>query len=70
MKAIEDNLSNYNNICIRIDYARDFHPQISKITGYPDTNFLVAWLNKNNFLWNIEHEMFIMKREIKYLDNN
>ena len=64
LKAIEDNLNNYNNICICIDDIRDFQQQISKISGYPDTNYLVAWANKNNFLWQIEHDIFIMKREI------
>ena len=61
LSCIENNLTNFNNICICIDDVRCFDPSQSEYLTYPDINFLVNFAQKNKLKWHIEHDIFIAK---------
>jgi len=58
-KVISENL-NFENVCILIDDIRLFK---GNFQNYPNKNSLVEWCKENNFLWEIEHDIFICKNK-------
>jgi len=59
MRLIKKFLGNFKNINILIDDIRLFH---GSFQNYPNKNALVEWCKENNFLWEIEHDIFICKK--------
>ena len=61
LQTIQDNLKNFQKICVLIDDIRLSSSEISKTVDYPSLNYLVEWANKNKLFWHIEHDIFIAK---------
>jgi hypothetical protein len=60
LKLIKKFLSKFKSINILIDDIRLFQ---GSFQNYPNKNSLVDWCKENNFLWEIEHDIFICKRK-------
>ena len=60
LKLIKKFLSKFKSINILIDDIRLFQ---GSFQNYPNKNALVDWCKENNFLWEIEHDIFICKRK-------
>lgn len=55
--------SRFNTITVFVD---DFRCFVNGQTDYPDPSSLTIWADQNGFTWNIQHDIFIMrKRSIK-----
>jgi len=50
---------NFEKIVVLIDDIRLFQ---GSFQNYPNKNALVDWCKENNFLWEIEHDIFICKK--------
>ena len=61
LRAIEKNLSNFNDMTILIDDVRCFLPSV-KGEDYPSIDYLVDWARYNQMSWRIEHDIFIIKK--------
>ena len=59
LRAIEENLENFSSLTIMIDDVRDF---LLTNTDYPSIDYLVNWGRRLGFQWQIEHDIFIMRR--------
>ncbi|MBG6174918.1 hypothetical protein IWQ55_002743 [Labrenzia sp. EL_208] len=53
-------LPSARKITIAIDDFRCF-PQETAQSNYPSRGFLVDWARDNNFSWDVEHDIFVMK---------
>jgi len=58
LNFIESEKSNFSNINLLIDDIRLFD---ANFQNYPGKNYLVDWCKKNNFKWEILHDIFIAK---------
>ena len=58
LKHIENNKDKFNKINILIDDIRLFDLNFQ---NYPNKNYLVDWCKKNQFKWDILHDIFIAK---------
>ena len=58
LDIISKNISRFEKIVIFID---DVSAGFTLKESYPDINFYVDWAKKNNFNWNIEQGIFILK---------
>ena len=58
LDIIAKNIPRFENIVIFID---DISAGFTDSENYPDINFYVDWGKKNNFKWNIEQGIFILK---------
>lgn len=63
LQLIKNNLSNFKKITILIDDVRCFLLP-NKFKDYPDVNYLVEWAKENNFSWRIEHDIFVMLKNV------
>ena len=61
LKAIEENLNNFNAVTILIDDVRCFLPSI-KGKDYPSIDYLVDWARRHQMSWRIEHDIFIIQK--------
>lgn len=61
LNAISLNLSHFENVLILIDDIR-LCPSLGFANGYPSLDYLVDWAKCNGFTWNIEHDIFVLKR--------
>ena len=59
LEIITKYLANFEKIVVLIDDIRLFQ---GKFQNYPNKNTLVSWCKKNNFLWEIEQDIFICKK--------
>ena len=59
LEIITKYLANFEKIVVLIDDIRLFQ---GKFQNYPDKNALVNWCKENNFLWEIEQDIFICKK--------
>ena len=59
LEIITKYLANFEKIVVLIDDIRLFQ---GKFQNYPDKNALVNWCKENNFLWEIEQDIFIFKK--------
>ena len=59
LKVVSKYVSSFEKIVVLIDDIRLFK---GKFQNYPDKNTLVNWCKENNFLWEIEQDIFICKR--------
>ena len=59
LEIITKYLPNFEKIVVLIDDIRLFK---GKFQNYPDKNTLVNWCKENNFLWEIEQDIFICKK--------
>jgi hypothetical protein len=63
LKAITDNMKNFEGVCVMIDDLRLFGNTASGMhnPAYPEIDFLVNWARENNLPWTIEQDIFIAK---------
>ena len=59
LEIVSKYVSNFEKIVVLIDDIRLFQ---GKFQNYPDKNTLVNWCKENNFLWEIEQDIFICKK--------
>ena len=59
LKVVSKYVSSFEKIVVLIDDIRLFK---GKFQNYPDKNTLVNWCKENNFLWEIEQDIFICKK--------
>ena len=59
LEIITKYLPNFEKIVVLIDDIRLFQ---GKFQNYPNKNTLVSWCKENNFLWEIEQDIFICKK--------
>ncbi|MBL4627957.1 MAG: hypothetical protein JKY00_07955 [Roseicyclus sp.] len=62
LAAIAANLDHLDDVSILIDDVRLFFHDVSIHSDYPSLDYLVDWARANDFVWQIEHDIFIMKR--------
>lgn len=58
LETISKYIKSYNHVLIMIDDIRSSHTDKK---DYPPLDFYVDWAKKNNLLWTIEHDIFIIK---------
>ena len=59
LEIVSKYVSNFEKIVVLIDDIRLFQ---GKFQNYPNKNTLVSWCKENNFLWEIEQDIFICKK--------
>ena len=59
LEIVTKYLAKFEKIVVLIDDIRLFQ---GKFQNYPNKNTLVSWCKKNNFLWEIEQDIFICKK--------
>tara|TARA_B000000557_G_scaffold41404_1_gene30327 strand:- start:183 stop:812 length:630 start_codon:yes stop_codon:yes gene_type:complete len=59
LEIITKYLANFEKIVVLIDDIRLFQ---GKFQNYPNKNTLVNWCKENDFLWEIEQDIFICKK--------
>ena len=59
LEIISKYAASFEKIVVLIDDIRLFK---GKFQNYPDKNTLVNWCKENNFLWEIEQDIFICKK--------
>ena len=59
LEIVSKYVSSFEKIVVLIDDIRLFQ---GKFQNYPNKNTLVSWCKKNNFLWEIEQDIFICKK--------
>ena len=59
LEIITKYLANFEKIVVLIDDIRLFQ---GKFQNYPNKNALANWCKENNFLWEIEQDIFICKK--------
>lgn len=64
LKNISKNLKQFKNVTIFIDDIRCFQSKKSKSSSYPSLDYLVRWAKQEQFLWHIEHDIFIAKKSV------
>ena len=61
LEVIENNLSNFNSLCVLIDDFRCFNPSSPEFKDYPTKSFLVEWAIRNSLNWTVENDIFIAR---------
>lgn len=59
LEAIAKHNSRFEEITIFID---DFRCFVKGMTDYPTPSFLTIWAEDNGFEWNVQHDIFIMRK--------
>ena len=59
LEVVTKYINNFEKIVVLIDDIRLFQ---GSFQNYPNKNALVEWCKENNFLWEIEHDIFICKK--------
>ena len=59
LEVVTKYINNFEKIVVLIDDIRLFQ---GSFQNYPNKNALVDWCKENNFLWEIEHDIFICKK--------
>ena len=59
LEIVSKYVSNFEKIVVLIDDIRLFQ---GKFQNYPNKNTLVNWCKENDFLWEIEQDIFICKK--------
>ena len=59
LEIVSKYVSSFEKIVVLIDDIRLFQ---GKFQNYPNKNTLVNWCKENNFLWEIEQDIFICKK--------
>jgi len=59
LEIVSKYVESFEKIVVLIDDIRLFQ---GKFQNYPDKNALVNWCKENNFLWEIEQDIFICKK--------
>tara|TARA_B100001057_G_scaffold399713_1_gene410692 strand:- start:2333 stop:2962 length:630 start_codon:yes stop_codon:yes gene_type:complete len=60
LEVVTKYIKKFEKIVVLIDDIRLFQGDFQ---NYPNKNTLVDWCRKNNFLWEIEHDIFICKKK-------
>ncbi len=61
LKAIGQNLKQFDAACVMIDDLRCFDGCIEGSPAYPTLRTLVDWAEENRLTWHIEHDIFVAK---------
>ena len=61
LEVISRNKSNFNSIRVFVDDVRLFQRDNGDQTGYPTFEFLLEWARNNEFIWEIQNDIFIAK---------
>src|SRR6266571_2442864 len=61
LASIGENLTQKGKIVVMVDDMHCFDPRNPEFSAYPSADFLVDWARKHNFIWHIEHDIFIAK---------
>lgn len=64
LETISKHAANFEKISIMIDDVRCFRSNAKENDAYPSLDSLVDWARKNDFLWNIELDIFIAQKGI------
>ena len=59
LEIVSKYVASFEKIVVLIDDIRLFQ---GKFQNYPNKNTLVSWCKENNFLWEIEQDIFICKK--------
>jgi hypothetical protein len=59
LATIEKAIGRLGKVVIMIDDVRCFGSKDPEHAEYPPLEFLVEWVNKNQFSWHIEHDIFV-----------
>ena len=59
LETIAKHNSSFKEITIFVD---DFRCFVTVMTDYPAPSFLTVWADENGFEWNIQHDIFIMRK--------
>jgi hypothetical protein len=59
LEIIARHHSRFGMVTIFVD---DFRSFVNGQADYPAPSFLTAWADNNGFAWNIEHDIFIMRK--------
>ena len=59
LEVVSKYIINFEKIVVLIDDIRLFQ---GSFQNYPNKNALVDWCKENNFIWEIEHDIFICKK--------
>jgi hypothetical protein len=63
LEIIQKRLTDINNVCIFIDDVRLFSGENE--ISYPEKAEIIKWCDRNNFSWDIEYDIFILKRHLR-----
>ena len=61
LKVLAKNLSRFERCVVFVDDIRGFSNK-GEGGSYPSKEYLIDWANANNLTWQIEHDIFIAKR--------
>jgi hypothetical protein len=61
LAAIGQNISRMRGVVVMIDDVRCFDPRNPEFSAYPAVDVLVDWARRHNFIWHIEHDIFIAR---------
>ena len=70
LEAIKKNKNNFNEIVIFIDDMRSFFNNFGEYKDYVSVDYLLNWVNEENFKWRIENDIMIITKKFKIHDNN
>jgi len=60
LKAISDNMSNFDNIVVLIDDVRCFLPSNTAYPDYLSIDWLVDWARSKQFDWRVEQDILVI----------
>ena len=59
ISAIECNLHRFADVVVLIDDWRCFDPKQQRFREYPPRSQLVAFAERNDMTWTVEHDIFV-----------
>jgi hypothetical protein len=62
LACIEANVHRYRQVCIAIDDVRGFPTGVDQDTAYPRKSEVIAFADRLNLRWSIEHDIFVAWR--------
>ena len=63
LALIEMSLPRLGHVVIAVDDFREFN--VGSASAYPSRDFLVQWAVANNLLWDVQLDMFFMKKDLQ-----
>jgi hypothetical protein len=63
LALIEKSLPRLGHVVIAVDDFREFN--VGSVSSYPSRDFLVQWAGANNLFWDVQLDMFFMKKDLK-----
>jgi hypothetical protein len=63
LALIEMSLPRLGHVVIAVDDFREFN--VGTVSAYPSRDFLVKWASANNLFWDVQLDMFFMKKDLE-----